>query len=138
MREKYMMETIDPSAEDAPYVLIEKDPSVRVEVMMARAFASLSEDFATAEEGTVLMKIEASAEYITAMLACGIVKIGGNWELYAGEWGEPHPVWPRQLMTDEDFVARRNTAAKFAAKEAKILSDKIMDYMNLSKVEVEK
>ena len=141
MRKKFLMPSTDPAAEDTPYVLIDVNPSVKMNTIMLRRFADLRKDFEVSEtdEGRKFMlQVEAGAGFLTTSLACGIAKIGGNWDLYLNEWGESSPAWPRVIRSDVDMEARLETASNIDQKTASAIAEQIQGFMHLSEDEEKK
>ena len=125
-REKFFMQTEPADAPDPPYCLIDKEPPVKVATMIAEKMRDLGEKFESEDE---LVKLKAGEQFVYVVIACSVIKLGGDWTKYASEWGEASPEWPRVLWTEEDYKARVRVVSQFSSKDASKLALKINAYL---------
>ena len=141
-REKYMMPCSNPDAKDAPYVLVDREPSVRMAALLMTKITGLQKEAKEVEglEGNdkILGQVSTGTNFTLFGLACGICKVGGNWDLYDYEWGVASPDWPRTVEDDSDFKKRVQVCRNFDQTSAGELLDKVQGFMKLSEDEVGK
>lgn len=136
-----MVPCTNPAADDAPYVLIDQEPSVKMSRILVKKMVELqasSEDADGSEIIKQCRQIDVGSDFLVYAMACGIAKLGGNWELYVYEWGEAAPKWPRVVRTDDDMATRVETASNIDRKTANDLVTKINGYMKVTEEEAGK
>ena len=55
-------------------------------------------------------------------LAVTIRRVGGDWRLYAGSWGEESPVWP-DLVDDDGLKVRRRLVSRLYDTDLAAISE---------------